>query len=60
MNKPFSPPPLVQAPPGGFTADEFDEMIECGAFSDMSVELAAGFWSACHPQTMIMERSTPR
>jgi Uma2 family endonuclease len=49
MNKPFSPPPLVQAPPGGFTADEFDEMIECGAFSDMSVELAAGFLERMPP-----------
>lgn len=49
MNKPFSPPALVQAPPGGFTADEFDEMMECGAFSDMRVELAGGYLERMSP-----------
>lgn len=49
MNKPFSPPARVEAPPGGFTADEFDEMIECGAFSDMRVELAGGYLERMSP-----------
>jgi Uma2 family endonuclease len=49
MNKPFSPPARVEAPPGGFTADEFDEMMECGAFSDMRVELAGGYLERMSP-----------
>jgi Uma2 family endonuclease len=49
MNKPFAPPTLVQPPPGGFTADEFMQMVDCGAFSDMRVELAGGYLERMSP-----------
>lgn len=49
MNKPFAPPTRVQPPIGGFTADEFEWMMECGAFADMRVELAGGYLERMSP-----------
>jgi len=51
MNKPFSPP-LVEAPPGGFTADEYMRMLDCGAFDDMKVELAGGYLERISPANL--------
>lgn len=52
MNKPFPPPVRVEAPPGGFTADEYWRMLECGAFDDMRVELAGGYLERMSPANL--------